>query len=63
VPTFIVVAGANGAPKSTLTRLGREGVQAAAGLDPDAIARTPPRDWCNGGSAIDAGREVPANSD
>jgi predicted ABC-type ATPase len=63
VPTFTVVAGANGAGKSTLTRLGREGFQAAAVLDPDAIARTSQDTGVNGGSVIDAGREVLAHSD
>jgi predicted ABC-type ATPase len=58
VPTFTVVAGANGAGKSTLTRLGREGFQAAAVLDPDAIARTFQDTGIGGGSAIDAGRAV-----
>jgi|SRR5579871_2787976 len=58
MPTFTVVAGANGCGKTTLTRWAREEFQENPVLDPDAIARSLQSTGANTGSAIDAGREV-----
>jgi predicted ABC-type ATPase len=58
MPTFTVVAGANGCGKTTLTRWAREEFQENPVLDPDAIARSLQSTGANSGSAIDAGREV-----
>ena len=58
MPLLTVVAGANGAGKSILTRLGREIFQSYAVLDPDAVAKDMQVSGVHGGSAIDAGREV-----
>jgi len=58
VPTFTVVAGANGCGKTTLTRWAREEFQESSVLDPDAVARSRQATGANSGSAIDAGREV-----
>jgi predicted ABC-type ATPase len=63
MPTFTVVAGPNGSGKSTLTRLARESFQEAPILDPDAIARSMANTSADGGSPIDAGREVLASAD
>jgi predicted ABC-type ATPase len=58
VPTFTVVAGANGCGKSTLTKWAREEFQESSVLDPDAIARSLQATGAKSGLAIDAGREV-----
>jgi predicted ABC-type ATPase len=58
VPTFTVVAGANGCGKSTLTKWAREEFQESSVLDPDAISRSLQSTGASRGSAIDAGREV-----
>jgi predicted ABC-type ATPase len=58
MPTFTVVAGANGCGKTTLTRWAREEFQESSVLDPDAIARSLKATGANSGSIIDAGREV-----
>ncbi len=58
MPTFTIVAGPNGSGKSTLTRIAREGFQDAPVLDPDVIARSMASTSAEGGSAIDAGRDV-----
>jgi predicted ABC-type ATPase len=58
VPTFTVVAGANGCGKTTLTQWAREVFQEDSVLDPDAMVRSQKSTGVNGGSALDAGREV-----
>jgi predicted ABC-type ATPase len=58
VPTFTVVAGANGCGKSTLTKWAREEFQESSVLDPDAISRSLQATGSNSGTVIDAGREV-----
>ncbi|HMF53989.1 MAG TPA: zeta toxin family protein [Edaphobacter sp.] len=58
MPTFTVVAGANGCGKTTLTRWAREEFQESSVLDPDAIARSLKATGINSGSPMDAGREV-----
>jgi predicted ABC-type ATPase len=58
VPTFTLIAGANGCGKTTLTRWAREEFQESSVLDPDAIARSLQATSVNNGSIIDAGRKV-----
>jgi len=58
VPTFTLVAGANGCGKTTLTKWAREVFQEAPVLDPDTITRSLQTTGTNSGSVIDAGREV-----
>lgn len=58
MPVMTVVAGPNGSGKSTLTRIAREAFQDSPVLDPDAIAKKLAETYAEGGSAIDAGREV-----
>jgi predicted ABC-type ATPase len=58
VPILTVVAGPNGSGKSTLTRIAREPFQDLPILDPDAMAKTLQKTSADGGSMIDAGREV-----
>jgi predicted ABC-type ATPase len=53
-----IVAGANGAGKSTVTRWTTEAFQDHPVLDPDAMAKTIQVTGIRGGSAIDAGRAV-----
>lgn len=58
MPTFTVVAGANGCGKTTLTKWAREEFQESPVLDPDAIAQSLHATGTNSGSVIEAGREV-----
>jgi predicted ABC-type ATPase len=58
MPTFTVVAGANGCGKTTLTMWAREEFQESPVLDPDAIGRSLKSTVAKSGSPIDAGREV-----
>lgn len=58
VPILTVVAGANGAGKSTITRFARELFQADPVLDPDALAKASHIAGSSSASPIDAGRTV-----
>jgi predicted ABC-type ATPase len=61
VPTLTIVAGANGAGKSTVTRWTREAFQEQPVLDPDAVAKSIEVTGFQEGSAIDAGRAILRN--
>ena len=58
MPTFTVVAGANGCGKTTLTRWAREEFQENSVLDPDAIDLSLHLTSAKDSSVMDAGREV-----
>ncbi|MDE1162525.1 MAG: zeta toxin family protein [Acidobacteriaceae bacterium] len=57
-PTLTILAGSNGAGRSTLTSSAREAFQGAPLLDPDAVARALRETLPNNDHSMEAGRRV-----
>lgn len=58
MPTLTIIAGANGAGKSTITRFGRELFQLHPVLDPDTTSKMNQIVGSSPGSPIEAGRTI-----